>query len=97
MRPLLLPDPVPVPAPLPAAAASAPPFLLSLGAKDFAMPSPPPRQLHLSAFLMKAGHHDAAWRHPLTEPERVTDLTYFQQLARTAERACSTRCSSPMV
>ncbi|MGW7287153.1 LLM class flavin-dependent oxidoreductase [Streptomyces sp. NPDC054847] len=50
------------------------------------MPSSPPRHLHLNAFLMNAGHHDAAWRHPLTQPERVTDLTYFQQLTRTAER-----------
>ncbi|MGW7432430.1 LLM class flavin-dependent oxidoreductase [Streptomyces sp. NPDC054861] len=48
--------------------------------------TPPPRRLHLNAFLMNAGHHDAAWRHPLTQPERVTDLAYFQQLARTAER-----------
>ncbi|GGP99131.1 LLM class flavin-dependent oxidoreductase [Streptomyces roseolilacinus] len=49
--------------------------------------SPPrPRHLHLNAFLMNAGHHDAAWRHPRTTPERVTDLTYFQELARTAER-----------
>ncbi|MFJ6938723.1 LLM class flavin-dependent oxidoreductase [Streptomyces sp. NPDC101132] len=45
-----------------------------------------PRQLHLNAFLMNAGHHDAAWRHPRTQPERVTDLRYFQELARTAER-----------
>ena len=44
------------------------------------------RQLHLNAFLMNAGHHDAAWRHPRTQPERVTDLPYFQHLARTAER-----------
>lgn len=50
------------------------------------MPASPPRQLHLNAFLMNAGHHDAAWRHPLTTPERVTDPAYFQQLARTAER-----------
>jgi FMN-dependent oxidoreductase (nitrilotriacetate monooxygenase family) len=35
---------------------------------------------------MNAGHHDAAWRHPATTPERVTDLQYFQELARTAER-----------
>ncbi|MDT9686315.1 LLM class flavin-dependent oxidoreductase [Streptomyces sp. TRM76323] len=48
--------------------------------------SPPRRQLHLNAFLMNAGHHDAAWRHPLTTPERITDPTYFQELARTAER-----------
>ncbi|MFI8103305.1 LLM class flavin-dependent oxidoreductase [Streptomyces sp. NPDC086023] len=45
-----------------------------------------PRQLHLNAFLMNAGHHDAAWRHPRTQPERITDLRYFQELARTAER-----------
>ncbi|MGW8992122.1 LLM class flavin-dependent oxidoreductase [Streptomyces zhihengii] len=50
------------------------------------MPAHPPRQFHLNAFLMNAGHHDAAWRHPRTQPERVTDLTYFQELARTAER-----------
>ena len=45
-----------------------------------------PRQLRLNAFLMNAGHHDAAWRHPRTQPERVTDLRYFQHLAQTAER-----------
>ncbi|CAM5521710.1 LLM class flavin-dependent oxidoreductase [Streptomyces griseomycini] len=45
-----------------------------------------PRRLHLNAFLMNAGHHDAAWRHPRAQPERVTDLRYFQQLAQTAER-----------
>ncbi len=50
------------------------------------MPANSPRRLHLNAFLMNAGHHDAAWRHPLTQPERVTDLSYFQHLARTAER-----------
>lgn len=45
-----------------------------------------PRTLHLNAFLMNAGHHDAAWRHPDSSPERATDLRYFQELARTAER-----------
>ncbi|WP_138900453.1 LLM class flavin-dependent oxidoreductase [Streptomyces albidochromogenes] len=50
------------------------------------MPTSPPRRLHLNAFLMNAGHHEAAWRHPRTQPERVTDLRYFQELARTAER-----------
>ncbi|MET8012133.1 LLM class flavin-dependent oxidoreductase [Streptomyces sp. NPDC005271] len=44
------------------------------------------RQFHLNAFLMNAGHHDAAWRHARTQPERITDLSYFQELARTAER-----------
>ncbi|MGW7489334.1 LLM class flavin-dependent oxidoreductase [Streptomyces sp. NPDC054786] len=50
------------------------------------MPAPTQRRLHLNAFLMNAGHHDAAWRHPRPQPERVTDLRYFQQLAQTAER-----------
>jgi FMN-dependent oxidoreductase (nitrilotriacetate monooxygenase family) len=44
------------------------------------------RQLHLNAFLMTPGHHDAAWRHPKTQPHRATDVTYFQELAQTAER-----------
>ncbi|MFF8267553.1 LLM class flavin-dependent oxidoreductase [Streptomyces sp. NPDC016562] len=48
--------------------------------------SPAPRTLHLNAFLMNAGHHDAAWRHPATQPERITDVRYFQELALTAER-----------
>lgn len=42
--------------------------------------------MHLNAFLMGVGHHDAAWRHPRTNPERITDLGHFQELARTAER-----------
>ncbi|RSS60340.1 LLM class flavin-dependent oxidoreductase [Streptomyces sp. WAC06614] len=50
------------------------------------MTAQPPRTLHLNAFLMNAGHHDAAWRHPSSSPERITDLSYFQELARTAER-----------
>lgn len=44
------------------------------------------RTLHLNAFLMGVGHHEAAWRHPRTEPSRVTDVRHYQQLARTAER-----------
>ncbi|CAL9568295.1 Nitrilotriacetate monooxygenase component A [Streptomyces sp. enrichment culture] len=50
------------------------------------MTAPRRRTLHLNAFLMNAGHHDAAWRHPGSSPERVTDLRYFQELALTAER-----------
>jgi FMN-dependent oxidoreductase (nitrilotriacetate monooxygenase family) len=44
------------------------------------------KQLHLNAFLMAPGHHDAAWRHPESQPHRVNDVAYFQDLARTAER-----------
>ncbi|MGK5675581.1 LLM class flavin-dependent oxidoreductase [Micromonospora sp. URMC 106] len=45
-----------------------------------------PRTLHLNAFLMGVGHHEAAWRHPRTDPRRVTDVRHFQELARIAER-----------
>ncbi|MEV0677372.1 LLM class flavin-dependent oxidoreductase [Actinosynnema sp. NPDC050436] len=44
------------------------------------------RQLHLNAFLMGVGHHEAAWRHPRTEPGLVADVRHFQRLAATAER-----------
>ncbi|MFI6324125.1 LLM class flavin-dependent oxidoreductase [Nonomuraea sp. NPDC050556] len=42
--------------------------------------------MHLNAFLMGVGHHEAAWRHPRTEPSGITDLRHFQNLAKTAER-----------
>ena len=34
------------------------------------------------------GHHEAAWRHPSTTPAALTDIRYFQDLARRAEAAC---------
>ncbi|GAA3446518.1 LLM class flavin-dependent oxidoreductase [Planomonospora venezuelensis] len=46
----------------------------------------PTRTLHLNAFLMGVGHHEAAWRHPRTEPARLNDVRHYQQLARIAER-----------
>lgn len=44
------------------------------------------KQLHLNAFLMGVGHHEAAWRHPRTDATRVLDVAHFQDLARLAER-----------
>jgi FMN-dependent oxidoreductase (nitrilotriacetate monooxygenase family) len=44
------------------------------------------RELHLNAFLMGVGHHEAAWRHPRTDPRALDDVTHFQNLARIAER-----------
>ncbi|NGZ82900.1 LLM class flavin-dependent oxidoreductase [Duganella aceris] len=45
------------------------------------------RQLSIAAFMMRHGHHVAAWRHPQTDlvsnPFKV-----FQQQVRNAERAC---------
>ncbi|WP_019930388.1 LLM class flavin-dependent oxidoreductase [Nocardia sp. BMG111209] len=42
--------------------------------------------LHINAFLMGVGHHEAAWRHPRTEAHRVLDVAHYQELARIAER-----------
>ncbi|MEZ0089586.1 LLM class flavin-dependent oxidoreductase [Streptacidiphilus sp. EB129] len=49
--------------------------------------SAPDRQLHLNLFLMGVGHHEAAWRHPRTNPEHLSSLAHFQRLAATAEAA----------
>lgn len=45
-----------------------------------------PRQLHLNAFLMSTGHHEASWRLPESDSYAGTDLAHFQRLAQTAER-----------
>lgn len=45
-----------------------------------------PRRLHLNAFLMTGGHHEAAWRLPGADPRAGTDVDHFIDLARTAER-----------
>ncbi|GAA4533671.1 LLM class flavin-dependent oxidoreductase [Amycolatopsis samaneae] len=44
------------------------------------------RQLHLNAFVMPNGHHEAAWRHPSTDPRRARTLRHYVDIARTAER-----------
>jgi hypothetical protein len=41
------------------------------------------RHLHLNAFINPAGHHEAAWRHPSTQPERIHDADYFHAPPRT--------------
>jgi FMN-dependent oxidoreductase (nitrilotriacetate monooxygenase family) len=43
-------------------------------------------QLHLNAFLMGVGHHEAAWRHPRTDTGNLLDVRHFQDLAQIAER-----------
>lgn len=43
--------------------------------------------LHLNAFLMSTGHHEASWRLPESDPSYVsTNIAYLQRLAQTAER-----------
>src|SRR6478752_710527 len=44
------------------------------------------KQLHLNAFIMANGHHEAAWRHPDTDPARALTLGHYTDIARTAER-----------
>ncbi|TFC25101.1 LLM class flavin-dependent oxidoreductase [Cryobacterium sp. TMT1-3] len=43
------------------------------------------RQLHLNAFLMSTGHHEASWRLPESNGLAGTDVAHFQRLARIAE------------
>lgn len=51
------------------------------------MPAPE-RQVHLNLFIFGSGHHKAAWRHPDSPAERMGDIGYYEELARTAERGC---------
>ncbi|WP_035849100.1 LLM class flavin-dependent oxidoreductase [Kitasatospora azatica] len=51
------------------------------------MPGDNQRQLHLNLFLMGVGHHEAAWRHPRTDPAQAADIGHFQRLAQAAEAA----------
>ena len=44
--------------------------------------------LHFNAFLFGCGHHSAAWRQPGSPVERLGDIAYWEELARTAERGC---------
>jgi FMN-dependent oxidoreductase (nitrilotriacetate monooxygenase family) len=45
------------------------------------------RELHLNAFLMEAGHHEAAWRLPESNPRADFDLGHWIRLAKLAEDA----------
>jgi FMN-dependent oxidoreductase (nitrilotriacetate monooxygenase family) len=44
------------------------------------------RQLHLNAFLMSSGHHEAAWRLPESDPSADVDVRHWVRLAQIAER-----------
>jgi N-acetyl-S-(2-succino)cysteine monooxygenase len=44
------------------------------------------RQLHLNAFLMGTGHHEAAWRLPESRPQDALTAEHYIELARIAER-----------
>ncbi|MFE6860727.1 LLM class flavin-dependent oxidoreductase [Nocardia sp. NPDC057668] len=44
------------------------------------------KQLHLNAFLMSTGHHEASWRLPESDPHSNTKIEHYVHLARIAER-----------
>ncbi|MCA1454416.1 LLM class flavin-dependent oxidoreductase [Bradyrhizobium sp. BRP22] len=43
------------------------------------------RQLTLNLFIYPGGHHEAAWRYKGSAPERILDVSYYQELAQRAE------------
>lgn len=45
------------------------------------------RTLTLNLFLHHVGHHEAAWRHPSTQPDALFTADYYVDLARRAEAA----------
>ncbi len=45
------------------------------------------RELHLNAFLMEAGHHEAAWRLPESNSRADFDVQHWIKLAQLAEAA----------
>lgn len=45
-----------------------------------------PSQVHLNLFASGCGHHIAAWRHADSDVERLGDITWWEDIARTAER-----------
>jgi FMN-dependent oxidoreductase (nitrilotriacetate monooxygenase family) len=45
------------------------------------------RKLHLNLFINSRGHHEASWRHPAASPLALTDIHYYQDLARRSEAA----------
>ncbi|MGW7284386.1 LLM class flavin-dependent oxidoreductase [Streptomyces sp. NPDC054847] len=48
--------------------------------------APDRKHLHLNAFLMSLGHHEAAWRLPESPARAGTGIEHFTNLARIAER-----------
>ena len=57
--------------------------------------SDPHRELHLNAFLMEAGHHEAAWRLPRATRERTSTCSTGSGSPSSPRRRSSTRCSWP--
>lgn len=44
------------------------------------------RQMHLAAFCGQPGNHAVSWRHPLAATSAILGSSFYQEVARTAER-----------
>ncbi len=44
------------------------------------------RRMHLAAFCAQPGNHVAGWRHPGADTEAILDPSFYQTMARVAER-----------
>ena len=42
--------------------------------------------MHINLFMFGCGHHNAAWRHPESPVERLSDIRYYEEVAQLAER-----------
>jgi FMN-dependent oxidoreductase (nitrilotriacetate monooxygenase family) len=45
------------------------------------------KRMHLNLFVHSRGHHEASWRHPDASSLALSDIQYYQALARQAEAA----------
>ncbi len=43
------------------------------------------KSIHLNLFVHGRGHHEAGWRHPRATRQALTDIGYYQSLAKKAE------------
>lgn len=46
------------------------------------------QRMRLGAFFHGIGHHVAGWRHPSSNPQMMSDVGVYQEMAATAERGC---------
>ena len=44
------------------------------------------KHIHLNVFVPTTGHHEASWLYSGAQPERLTDVDYYREIATIAER-----------
>jgi len=45
-----------------------------------------PRQIHFNVHVSTGGNHEAAWRHPKSDPVHLASFAYQKKIAAIAER-----------